>query len=113
MRTITVTITEDGDQLFLNTPGAAGVFCEAGMSIVRRASFVEPENAYLRLTFRAIRKLVSDNSRIAQWTRTWDCLWRVAIVGGPILPDRYTDRIKAIEAEICFLNKFFMGEKIK
>jgi hypothetical protein len=78
------------------------------MSIVRRASHVEPASLLLRLVFRVIRAIVRDTSRVAQWTRTWRCLWRVAIVNGPILPGRYTDRLQAIEAEISFLNKSYL-----
>ena len=109
MQTITLTITEDGNQLFLH---GADIFGTPG-DIVRRASHVCPENFWMRLTFRAIRFCVHDTSRLAAWTRTWGCLWRVntSPVGGPILADRFTDRQAAIIAEIQFLNKFFLGEK--
>jgi len=107
MKMVTLTITENGDQLFLNSPGAA-VFCEAGLSTVRRASHVEPDWLPLRLIFRAIRAVVRDTSSVAQWTREWRCVWRVAIVGGPILSTRYYDRKQAINAEIFFLNKFYL-----
>lgn len=125
MKMVTLTITENGDQLFLNSPGGA-VFCEAGLSTVRRASHVEPFAFFPRIIFRGIRACVSDTSKLAAWTRTWSCRWRVDTrpVGGPILrwkdvyynfPPRHADliavfwdRATAIEAEIRFLNKFFM-----
>ena len=82
-------------------------------AVVRRASHVEPVNAYLRLVFRAIRKLVSDDSRIAAWTRLWPCLWRVDIipVGGGILPVHYSNRLAAIDAEVEALNNHFIWRK--
>jgi hypothetical protein len=113
MKLITVTITEDGDQLFLKGHGAE-VFGEAGPSRVRRASHIVPENLWARLAFRTIRFCVHDTSRLAAWTRGWRCLWRVDTkpVGGPILADRFTDRQAAINAEIQFLNKYFLEETL-
>jgi hypothetical protein len=107
---ITITITEDGDQLFLVGHGAE-VFCEAGVSTVWRASYVVPESLPLRLLFRAIRAIVPDKSKIAQWTRSWQCLWRVHVIAEGVditLNSRYHDRSQAIKAEIHFLNQFFM-----
>jgi hypothetical protein len=76
-----------------------------------RASFVVPENAYLRLAFQVIRKLVSDDSALAAWTRTWQCLWRVDMrpVGAGILVQRFSNRQTAIDAEVEALNNFFIG----
>ena len=78
-----------------------------------RASHVYPENAYLRLVFRVIRKLVADDSRLAAWARTWGCMWRVDMspVGGGILPIRYGYRLAAIDAEVEALNNFFIGDQ--
>ena len=103
----TITIDEDGSVTFLKTKDAA-IFLSIGGYTTRRASHVEPDWLPLRLAFRAIRAIVRDTSSVAQWTRTWKCIWRVAIVGGPILSTRYYDRKQAINAEIFFLNKFFM-----
>ena len=109
MQIITTTITADGNQIFLDTRGSV-TFCEVGESTVQRASQVEPDSLPLRLAFRAIRACVRDTSKVAQWTRTWSCWWRIDTrpVGGPVLIGRYRDRNRAIEAEICFLNKFFL-----
>jgi hypothetical protein len=111
MEPITLTITEDGDQIFLKGHGAE-IF-GAQDDIVRRASHVVPDRFWLRLAFRTIRFCVPDTSRLAAWTRTWACLWRVdtSPVHGPILADRFIRRDSAIAAEIQFLNKFFLGEK--
>lgn len=132
-RTITLTIDENGDQVFLKSDGAE-MFRALGITVTRRASHVEPDAWVLRVLFHALRSLVSDDSAIAAWTRNWDCDWRVntAPIGGPVLTWRDTyapddiqpwmeklnymkaqavwrDRQSAINAEIKFVNKFFLG----
>jgi hypothetical protein len=111
MRTITLTIDENGDQVFLKSDGAE-MFRTLGITVTRRASHVEPDTWALRILFHAIRKAVRDTSRVAAWTRTWRCRWRIdaSPIGGPILAKRYMNRQEAIEAEIEFVNKFFLGE---
>jgi hypothetical protein len=98
-------IIADGRMTYLLTKAAPRI----EGAVIRRASFVEPVNVYLRLTFHAIRKLVIDDSQIAAWTRLWNCEWRVnmAPVGGPILPTTYYDRKQAINAEVTALNLWF------
>lgn len=71
----------------------------------QRASSIEPQNVLLRLAFHAIRGTVSDSSRLAAWTRTWACRWRVRIHGGPVLPGTFSDRAEAIRAEIAWLQE--------
>ena len=107
---ITITIDETG-QKFVGGHGAE-IF-ELPTDTVRRASHVVPDNFWLRLAFQTIRACVSDTSRLAAWTRTWRCLWRVHVVadGLDVNLGRYRDRNQAIEAEIGFLNQFFLGEK--
>lgn len=127
MAEITITIDQStGDMLFLETSGAQA-FNALGRLRTRRASHVEPYEFWPRVAFTAIRMLVSDSSRVAEWTRGWGCKWRVNTkpVGGPILtwgdmlglkvfkcPDSDTawwyDRKRAIEAEKRFLNEFFL-----
>jgi hypothetical protein len=126
---ITVTIDENGDQVFLKTDGA-DCFLELGEVITRRASHVEPAPRYTRWAFTVLRTLFSDTSKVAAWTRTWRCLWRVNTkpVGGPILRLKHinpatpwpvedlvavwANRLDAIAAEIKFLNQFFLERKI-
>jgi hypothetical protein len=100
-------IIADGRMTYLLTKAAPRL----EGAVVRRASHVEPDNACLRLLFHGVRSLVSDGSRIAAWSRTWPCMWRVnmAPVGGGILPIRYGYRLAAIDAEVEALNKFFIG----
>lgn len=123
-KVLTVTIDENGDLVYLKTD-SCDVLLELGETVTKRASHVEPNNFWLRRLFHALR-LAGDKNRIADWTRNWNCLWRVntAPVGGPILRWKDTqnwrnvvfpnnvalwhNRQEAIDAEILFLNNFFL-----
>jgi hypothetical protein len=134
---ITLTIDEDGDLLFLKTD-SADIFLELGTTVTKRASHVEPATFWARIAFHILRTLVADDSSIAAWTRTWKCRWRVntSPVGGPILTwadlrllgwdplidlwgsvapsttATFADRQNAIDAEIAFLNTWFLERGI-
>lgn len=123
---ITLTIDEDGDLLFLKTD-SADIFLELGTTVTKRASHVEPATFWDRVAFHVLRTLVADDSSIAAWTRTWKCRWRVntSPVGGPILTwadlwgsvapsttATFADRQNAIDAEIAFLNTWFLERGI-
>ncbi len=132
MSEITLTIDEQGDILCLDTESAQA-FKELGTVETKRASYVEPAGRYERWLFTIIRAMVPDDSRLAEWTRNWNTLWRVNTkpVGGPILRVRdvcphinfdvypeyggqiafWTDRQEAIDAEIKFLNTFFLERR--
>jgi hypothetical protein len=101
-----------GDVTFLVTPAAAAFVTPD--AVVSRASHVEPDNFLLRILFHALRTVLGDKGRMSDFTRRWPCLWRVntAPTAGVILPNRYTNRQAAIDAEVEFLNKFLSGEKI-
>jgi hypothetical protein len=116
----TLVIDENGDCKMVLT--AAAKMLNMTNSPSHRASHVEPVNPALRLIFHAVRAMVSDDSRIAAWTRTWGCTWRVNMlpVGGGLL--RWNDpfgnevavfytRPAAIDAEVRALNNFFIGEQ--
>lgn len=124
---VTLTIDENGDLVFLKTDGA-DIFLELGETVTRRASHVEPADWKRRILFTILRALVNDKSRIAAWTRTWQCWWRVntSPVGGPIL--RWSDiynkswgdgiavwwnRQHAIDEEVRFLNQWFLNRGIR
>jgi hypothetical protein len=106
---IVLTIDENGDQVFLKSEGAKA-FLELGKVETSRASHVEPDAAVLRWLFHFIRQRCTDDSRIAGWTRTWCCSWRVntAPLDGPILSGRWRDRSQAIAAEIEYVNERFL-----
>src|SRR5277367_304819 len=108
MRTVTLTMDEQGDFLFLKSESTQ-VFCALGETRTRRASHILPENFWQRLAFRALRAISFDDSAAAQWTRSWRCVWIVDTrpVGGPILEGRWLNRQDAILAEIEFLNRLF------
>jgi hypothetical protein len=130
MREITLTVDESGDLKFLET-AMAEPFKILGTTKTRRASFVEPAPMWDRFAFTVIRWLVPDDSRIAEWTRNWNTLWRVNLkpIGGPILRFGHMypaihltwkqaskvycwgRRDAAIAAEINAVNKFFGGAK--
>lgn len=124
-RIITVTFDENGDATYLASEGT-DIFLELGETVTHRASHVEPATRGARLLFHFLR-LFGNKNRIAEWTRHWDCNWRVntAPVGGPILTyadvePRYRgtaigsriatwhNRQDAIDTEIAFLNQFFL-----
>lgn len=123
---VTMTIEEDGSATFLATDSATA-FLECGDVKTRRASHVEPVSFWLRVVFHVLRTFWGRKTQVAEWTRNWNCLWRVntAPVGGPILrwhdvfpeaPWKYPagdgvavwcNRQEAIEAEIKFLDEWF------
>lgn len=105
---VTLIIDENGDCKMVMT--AAAKLLNLTDSPSRRASHVYPDSLVLRLVFRAVRALVSDDSRIAAWTRTWNCGWIINTtpVGGPILDGVWYDRQEAIDAEVAFLNQWFV-----
>lgn len=70
----------------------------------RRVSHVEPVNPVQRRLFHFIRSRVSDDSRIAGWTRRWSCLWRARLFDGPTLGP-FRDRQAAIDAEVAWLEE--------
>ena len=76
----------------------------AGVVRKRRASHIEPTNWLLRLAFHAVRSLVADDSRLADWMRAWPCEWRVRVIAGPTF-GRYSDRAAAILDEIRWLEE--------
>ena len=121
-KVVTVTIDESGDLVFLRTP-ESDIFLELGETITCRASHVEPYSLLPRLAFTALRYFVPDDSRIAAWTRGWDCSWRVNLspIGGPILRGydyagdwimSWDSRQDAIRAEIEAANNFFLTGRV-
>lgn len=122
---VTATIDENGDVLFLAS-SVNDVFLELGDVVTRRASHVEPATLPKRLFFHLLRAVFGDKGRVSNWTRGWAILWRVNAkpVGGPVLTwddvnivrqyafgndvALFSNRQSAIDAEIRFLNRFFL-----
>ena len=129
MAEITITIDESGDLKMLEM-AMAEPFKTLGTTVTKRASHVEPAPYWDRVLFTFIRALVPDDSRLAEWTRNWNTLWRVNMrpVDGPILrfghmypaillTSEQANRVycwgsrkAAIEAEIEFLNNFWRNQ---
>jgi hypothetical protein len=104
MSEVTVTVRDNGELIFLDTPEAQ-CFKALGSVTTRRASHVEPDSWLLRLAFHALRHFYGDKGRMSDFTRNWPCLWRVNTrpTGGPILPGRWRNRQEAIDAEVSWL----------
>lgn len=107
-RTVTMTIDEEGNALLIK--GGADIFLELGQATTRRASHVLPANPALKLAFKALRACCHDTSKLAAWTRNWQCLWMVDArpAGGEVLEGVWSSRQDAIEAEIDYLHKLFL-----
>lgn len=102
-KVLTVIVDEHGNLEYLKTDGC-DVLLELGEAVTRRASHVEPATFWTRVAFHTIRRVVSDQSRVAAWTRTWSCEWRIdtSPVGGPVLTwnDVYTPQQKRQMARV-------------
>lgn len=111
-KTVSFIINEDGSLVYLMDESVKSMF--EGEGEVRRASHVEPSSPFFRLLFHGLRYVFGDKGRMSDLTRNWPCLWRVNTnpVGGPILNTRYKNRQAAIDAEITFLNNWFLERKI-
>lgn len=68
-----------------------------------RASAIEPCNSVLRCLFSFIRSRVSDESRIAAFTRRWPCKWRIRFFDGTIIGP-FRSRNEAVLVEVGILN---------
>lgn len=74
-----------------------------GLPQIQRVSNVEPVNRIWRYLFYFVRNRVSDDSRLAEFTRHWPCTWQAKIHDGPVLGP-FKHRKSAISAEISYIN---------
>ena len=95
---ITVDIMQNGDIQFVEPK--VNFLEDLGETRFRRISRVEPANLFKRIAFKVIRRLVSDSSAIAQWTRNWKCSWRVKMLDTGYIFGEFEQRQEAIAAEI-------------
>lgn len=91
----TIRIYPDGSVRKLHDAADVALY---GTTSRRRASRVEPTFWLLRWIFRLTRLCVSDESRVAAWTRRWPCSWRARLFDGSILGP-HPDRNGSIAAE--------------
>jgi hypothetical protein len=69
----------------------------------KRVSYIYPANPVKRFFFKLIRKLVDDESPVADWTRKWKGKWIVVIDGKEVA--KFDSRAEAIAFEKEFLWK--------
>ena len=107
MDKFTVFIDDDGLTQGLKSP----VTRVLGLNERRRVSHVEPVNRALRWLFHFIRNRVTDESRVAGFTRRWPVKWQANVFEGPTLGP-YNVRQEAIDAEIAYINNTFEKGKL-
>lgn len=69
----------------------------------KRVSRIVPKNWFLRVFFLVLRRLFSDDGKIAEWTRRWRCKWVVVIDG--MVVGEFENRRQAI----LFEKKLIVG----
>jgi hypothetical protein len=94
-------IDEDGNTSGLESP----LTLILNLKNRKRVSHVEPANFVLNFLFRQIRKRVSDDSWLAEFTRQWPCQWQAKIISGPTLGP-FKTRTAAIAAEIRYIEGY-------
>jgi hypothetical protein len=101
---VTLKIRPNGQVEAIRSAEAEALTAGLGPGRLERVSRVEPVEVVRRLLFLAIRRLVSNQSRLAAWTRTWRGPWRARLLVGsrPILGP-YEERAEAIRAEVRWL----------
>jgi len=111
MEVIIIDVSPDGVMRCIVNEHTASLLAQGDVQI-NRASHVEPVNPVLRSVFRLIRRRVSDNSRLAAFTRTWWCRWQadMALSGGPVLGP-FTERSEALLAEQKWINQRLLGSE--
>lgn len=86
-------------------------------SSLKRASHIEPCSWWIRQVFHVLRRLGGEYGRLAAFTRSWKCCWRVdlRLSGGPITDCDETgvpfarDRQRALDFEVRWLNANYLG----
>lgn len=101
---LVIDVKTNGDVSFIDKPELDSLK-SLGESKAKRISHVEPVSWPLRIVFHIIRGLVRDDSRLANWTRNWSCLWRARMFKTGKILGPFEDRTKAIEAEVEYWNE--------
>jgi hypothetical protein len=101
---VKIVIDPNGEMRTIATPEAESLGLGSGKR--RRASYIEPANRPLRWLFRRLRRMFGDYGRVAAFTRSWPCEWRVDLTpsAGPIVGG-FHDRAEAIRFEVRWLEK--------
>jgi hypothetical protein len=106
---ITISIDDSTGEARFLVNGLSACFLDE-TSVIKRASHVEPVSLMPRLAFYMARAVFGEYGKVTESTRAWSCLWRVNLspIDGPILPEVYKDRSQAIDAEIAYLEAYFL-----
>lgn len=101
---ITVDVMPNGDLRYIAKPETERL-SSIGETSKRRISRVEPTNFFKRIAFLFLRRVVRDDSRLAKWSRTWRCTWRVRMLDSGHIFGSFADRQSAIDAEVDYWNE--------
>lgn len=106
MQQYVITADDQGSLKFVFTP-ELNFLQSLGVIETKRASYVEPDFYLLRVLFHWLREKFGEVGRVADWTRSWKCLWRVNMSpsNGPILAGKWVNRQDALNAEIVWLTE--------
>lgn len=109
MRTVKIHISADGSARAIYNEALAAYVKKLGYT-KSRVSHVEPANPCLRWCFHRLRIRFGDDGRIARWTRSWRCRWRVnmgllrgTIYLGNAFGAPFASRQEAIDFEVAIL----------
>lgn len=104
MKTHRLKILKDGRMSWLNPPP----FAVPAVTKRKRYSEITPTNPFLFVAFRALRLVFGERGRVAQWTRSWRCEWRMVVLSTGVTSVS-TDRAMLIELE----HELFFTERHK
>jgi hypothetical protein len=108
MANIVISIDPEGTATYLVNKYTEGLFPDA--AVPRRASHVVPLSQSARFWFKALRGAFGEDGMVGDWTRNWKGPWLVDMspIGG-LVHGIFPTRDEAIEFEINWLNKNFLG----
>ena len=77
MRHATIVVTKSDMHFFTDDSDLAMKLAGGSTGASARVGRIEPVSLLLRTAFTALRYVFGDEGWIADWTRSWDCRWRV------------------------------------
>jgi hypothetical protein len=99
---------------FKNSP-LKSIFENSNIVVVerKRVSYIYPQNFILRAVFKALRKLLGDDGKIANWTRNWKCKWQVEILDENKSEKKIFKGFKDRKTAIKFEKDYIINQKTK
>lgn len=101
MNQVVISISPTGAVQYIDP--AAGQLV-TGEATKRRASHVLPVGRIRRAAFILLRWCFGETGAVADWTRGWNCQWRVQIVDGPTAGP-FDERQAAIDWEVDYIGR--------